>query len=158
MKPSTERPNLDEHDFKTLRELYSQAQIWVRHYETMIVSTNVLLVSAASMFAGLALRGGNPKVKSVMLFGVPVLMSIVGVFLTRMLFKLYAIHVQRLIAYEDTFNCYAPLKVPSLPWGGSFLPGQLMTLPVKMPASGRFFLVLHAILVVTYATLAFSIQ
>jgi hypothetical protein len=51
-------------------------------------------------------------------------------------------------------NCYAPAKLPQLRWGGSFLPTQLMSLPVRMPPSARFFISLHALLALIYAALA----
>jgi hypothetical protein len=150
----TRRPELDEHDFKTLRELYSQVQNWTRHYETLLVSTNVLLVSAASLFVGLALRDSHPSQKVLALLSVPVLLSIVGILLTRTLFKLYASCVERLIAYENALNCYAPLKTLSMPWGSSLLPPAMMALPVKLPLSARFFLGLHSLLIVIYVALA----
>jgi hypothetical protein len=154
MDPTTHRPDLDEHDFKTVRELYSQAQNWTRHYETLLVSTNVLLVSAASLFVGLALRDNQPTQKVLALLGVPVLLSVVGIMLTRTLFKLYASCVKRLIAYEDVLNCFTPLKKLTLPWGASLLPPTLMALPVKLPLSARFFLSLHSLLIVVYVVLA----
>jgi hypothetical protein len=154
MELTTHRPELDEHDFKTLRELYSQAQNWTRHYETLLVSTNVLLVSAASLFVGLALRDGQPSQKVLALLLVPVLLSVVGLLLTRTLFKLYDSCVQRLIAYENVLNCFAQLKSLSMPWGSSLLPPTMMALPVKLPLSARFFLSLHSLLIVVYVALA----
>ena len=153
MIPSTQRPTLDEHDFKTVRELYTQSQLWARHYETLMVSTNVLLVTAASVFSGLALRDDAVLHRVFALFGVPVLMSVVGIFLTRTLFKLCALCIERLIAYENALNCFDSSKLVALPWGGSLVPAALMRLPVRMPASARFFVGLHLLLVITYVLL-----
>jgi len=155
MQPSTERPHLDEHDFKTLRELYAQAQNWARHYETLTVSTNVFLMSASGIFIGLALRDGTSSGRSVALFGTPVLMSLIGLLLTRTLFRLYALCVERLMVYEDALNCYAPAKLPTRTWEGALLPAQLLSFPVRMPASTKLFMFLHTVLVVIYAGLAF---
>ena len=155
MQPNTERPNLDEHDFKTLRELYAQAQNWARHYETLTVSTNVFLISASGIFIGLALRDGMPSKRTVALLCTPVLMSLIGLLLTRTLFKLYALCVERLMVYEDALNCYAPAKLSRRTWEGALLPAHLLSLPVRMPASAKLFMSLHTVLVVIYAGLAF---
>jgi hypothetical protein len=148
----TTRPNLDEHDFKTVRELYAHAQNWARHYETMIVSTNVLLISASSLFVGLALRDATGFTKVAALLCVPILMSLIGIVLTRTIFRLYAISIERLIRLENLLNCYDGTKMEEIDGAGPLLPPLLMALPVRVPTSARFFFMLHSILIVIYGT------
>lgn len=146
----TERPALDSHDIQTIRDLYGQAQNWTRHYETMIVSTNVLLISASSLFVGLAFRDATGFRKVAAFLCVPILLSLIGIVLTRTLFKLYALSIERLIRLENLLNCYDGSKMEAIDGRGPLLPPILMTLPVRVPASARFFFALHSALIFVY--------
>src|SRR5262245_7749557 len=100
------RPALDEHDFSTLRTLYSQAQDWARHYESLVVSMNVFLISASSVFVGLALGNSVSLGGAALFIAVPIILSVLGLALTQTLFSLYAACITRLIRYENLLNCY----------------------------------------------------
>ena len=145
------RPGLDDHDFHTLRDLYAQAQNWARHYETLVVSTNVLLISASSVFVGLALKDSVSLRRALAFLAVPMILALVGLALTRTLFSLYAACIERLIRYENLLNCYDDTKLTTVDGVGSFLEPSLHRLPVRQPASVRFFIYLHLVLLAIYA-------
>jgi hypothetical protein len=153
VSPAQARPVLDEHDFKTVLELYAHAQAWARHYDTLVVSGNVVLVSASILFVGLAVRERLPGLLGPALLAMPILLSLVGVGLTRTLFGLYADSVERLIRFENVLNCFDSTKLRDVDSCGSFLPRSLMTLPIHSPASVRFFYVLYLGLMVGYTLL-----
>jgi hypothetical protein len=73
-------PQLSETDLETVRQLYTEAQNWARHYELMVVNTNVLLISASSIYIGNAL--GDKPDRAAMVLGIPMVMSLIGFVLT----------------------------------------------------------------------------
>ena len=152
------RPELDDHDFNTIRDLYGQAQNWARHYETLIVSTNTFFVSASTVFIGLSFKEGSTTIRFLPLLITPILMSVIALLLTRSLFSLYANCVLRLILYENLLNCFVPRKIPTTLWNGRLLPTTMAELPVRWPASARFFRVLHISLLVSYVLAALAFQ
>jgi hypothetical protein len=147
----TSKPDLDEHDFKTIRDIYGQAQNWARHYDSLVVSVNVVLVSASMIFVGVALRGEGIFGRSPLVLMVPVMMSIIGLVLTRMLFNLYAACIVRLIRIENLLNCFDPEKFNGIDGAGSLIPSWLMKQPPAWPPTVRFFVTLHGLLMLVYA-------
>ena len=145
--PITSRPTLDEHDFATVRQLYTEAQNWTRHYEQLIVNANVLIVSAALIFVGLAFGDKVSSFQARIILAIPVLMSVVGIVLTQTLFNLYAACIKRLIRLENLLGCFDSAKYDVIDHAGSLLSPQLIKLPVTRPTSVRFFLGLHALLI-----------
>ncbi len=148
--PLTSRPPMDAHDVETVRQLYTEAQNWTRHYEQLVVNANVLIVSAALIFVGLAFGERVSGVQARMILAVPVLMGLVGIALTETLFKLYASCVSRLVRLENLMGCFDPARFDAFDRGGPLLPREMMVLPASRPTSVRFFLALHALLVASY--------
>lgn len=152
-KPITTRPNLDEHDFATVRQLYSEAQQWTRHYESLVVNANVLLVSASLIFVGLAFGDKVSNMQAALILGVPLLMATAGVLLTQTLFRLYATCIERMIRLENLLSCYDGTRFAGIDDGGPLLSTSLMALPVRRPASVKFFNWLYVLLMVSYLSL-----
>jgi hypothetical protein len=149
----TTRPNLDEHDFATVRQLYSEAQQWARHYESLIINANVLIVSASLIFVGLAFGDKIGTKQSLLILSVPVAMAFVGIMLTHTLFVLYTHCIERLIRFENLLNCFDETKFSMIDNKGSLLPLRMMELPVHRPPSVVFFLWLYSLLILTYLLL-----
>jgi len=148
MKILNERPSLDEHDFNTVRQMYSEAQQWTRHYEGMVVNTNVLVVSASLIFMGLAFDKDISISQGAMILMVPLVMSIIGIFLTKMLFKLYGDCIRRMIRLENLLNCYAVDKYEKIDSQGPLLPVFLTE--ISKPSSVNFFERLYILLSCVY--------
>lgn len=144
----TERPSLDDHDFNTIRHMYGEAQQWARHYEGMVVNANVLVVSASLIFLGLAFDREIPVNQGVVILTVPLVMSVIGIFLTKMLFKLYSDCISRMIRLENLLNCYDTKKYEHIDDQGSLLPAFLTE--ISKPASVRFFERLYMFLSCVY--------
>ena len=149
--PLTSRPALDDQDIATVRQLYSEAQNWTRHYEQLIVNANVLIVSACLIFVGLAFGDKVTTSQSLTLTAIPIGMGIIGIILTRTLFNLYATCIERMIRFENLLGCFDGKRLQSIDNKGPLLPIKLLELPVKSPTSVRFFIGLHALLVTAYA-------
>lgn len=152
-EPQRARPNLDEHDFATVRQLYSEAQQWTRHYESLVVNANVLLISASLIFVGLAFGNNVSTAEAVMILGISLMMTIVGIALTQTLFGLYASCIERMIRLEHLLDCYDGDKFADIDGKGPLLAKALAVLPVRRPASVRFFFGLYVLLIVSYLAL-----
>ena len=144
---------LDERDVQTIRQLYTEAQNWTRHYEQLTVNANVLLVSAALIFVGLAYGDKVSTLQARIILAIPVLMSIAGIVLTQTLFNLYAACIERMIRLETLLGCFDAAKFDTIDKGGSLLSQALTKLPVSHPTSVRFFLGLHVLLIGAYLAL-----
>lgn len=142
------RPSLDEHDFNTIRQMYTEAQQWARHYEGMVVNANVLVVSASLIFLGLAFDKDLPITQCVIILTVPLIMSIIGIFLTKMLYKLYRDCISRMIRLENLLNCYDAERFDPIDHKGPLLPEELKE--IIKPASVRFFQRLYGLLSLIY--------
>lgn len=149
----SERPALDDHDVQTVRQLYGEAQQWSRHYETLIVNVNVLLVSSGLIFLGLGLNKDMSARYALGIFVAAAIISATGILLTRTLFKLYASCVARMMRLENLLNCFAPGRFDAVDGQGPLLPRELARLPVTAPPSVRFFFVLHTAFIVTFVVL-----
>jgi hypothetical protein len=149
----TQRPALDEHDFATVRLMYAEAQQWARHYEQLIVNANVLIVSACMIFIGLALgeRLGAGELNLLLLS--PIVISVFGMLLTRMLFSLYSTCIERLARIENLLNCFDAEKFRPIDGKGPLLDVSLARRPVPMPPSVMFFLLLYWALLFVFALL-----
>lgn len=147
--PLKGRPSLDVHDFATVRQLYSEAQQWARHYEMLVVNVNVLLISASLIFLGLAL-GKDTVISeySLWILGAALVMTVLGSLLTEILYRLYATCIHRLIRLENLLNCYDSERFNSIDGAGSLLRASMMR--VKKPASVRFFLWMYPVLALTF--------
>jgi hypothetical protein len=152
--PITSRPLLDDHDIATVRQLYSEAQNWTRHYEQLIVNANVLIVSACLIFVGLAFGDKVTASQSLALMAIPIGMAVIGIVLTRTLFNLYAACIERMIRLEDILGCFDSTKLQQIDGKGPLLSVELMALPVKAPTSVRFFIGMHVLLVFAYVGIA----
>ncbi|MDD2720031.1 MAG: hypothetical protein PHH47_01835 [Gallionella sp.] len=152
--PITFRPPLDDHDVATVRQLYSEAQNWTRHYEQLIVNANVLIVSACLIFVGLAFGDKVTAAQSVALMAIPIGMATIGIILTRTLFNLYAACIERMIRLENLLGCFDGAKLQSVDGQGPLLSVGLMALPVKAPTSVRFFIGMHVLLIFAYVGIA----
>ncbi len=150
MKVLVDRPMLDLHDFNTVRQLYSESQQWARHYEGMIVNANVLIISASLVFVGLAFNERMTPIFSALILSIAVIMSLFGYALTKMLFRLYADCIERMIRYENIMNCYDINRFDMVDGLGALLPHTLMSLPVEPPASVKFFERLYYMLTTAY--------
>lgn len=148
--PSAE---IGERDVETVRQLYTEAQNWTRHYEQLIVNANVLLVSASLIFVGLAFGDKVSTVQARIVLSIPMLMSFAGFALTETLFNLYALCISRLIRLETLLGCFDPIKFGAIDDGGPLLSPTMAQLPVLRPTSVRFFLGLHVLLVGAYVAL-----
>jgi len=146
--------SLDEQDISTVRQLYSEAQNWSRHYEQLIVNANVFIVSASLVLVGFAFGDKVTPAQAVGLMAIPITMTLIGIALTKTLFNLYAGCIKRMIRLENMLGCFSPAKFETVDGLGPLLPIDLMKLPVEMPASARFFFVLHALLFLSYAGIA----
>jgi hypothetical protein len=153
IEPLTMRPELGEHDFATIRQLYSEAQLWTRHYEMLIINANVMLISASLIFVGIAFTDRVGPRKTALILSAPVLMALVGMVLTRTLFGPYGGCLRRLIRLENLLNCYDETKLSGLDDNGSMLETSLMSLPVALPMSARFFVGLYMLLMIIYLAL-----
>lgn len=152
--PMTGRPPLDDHDVTTVRQLYSEAQNWTRHYEQLIVNANVLIVSACLIFVGLAFGDKVSATQAIALMIIPIGMAVIGVVLTRTLFNLYAVCIERMVRLENLLGCFDGAKFQSVDGQGPLLPIDFMTLPVNKPTSVRFFIGMHGLLIVAYIGIA----
>lgn len=148
MEILTERPSLDDHDFGTIRQMCGEAQQWARHYTGMVVNANVLVVTASLIFLGLAFDEGTPVNQSVMILIVPFVMSIFGLFLTKMLYKLYCDCISRMIRLENLLNCYDAKKYEKIDNRSSLLLVYLTE--ISKPASVSFFQRQHVLLSFVY--------
>jgi len=144
----TERPSFDEHDFDTIRQMYGEAQQWARHYIGMVVNANVLVVSVSLIFFGLAFDKSISVNQSVMVLVIPLVMSVFGMFLTNMLYKLYCDCISRMIRLENLLNCYDAKKYEGIDNQGSLLP--IFLTEVSKPPSVSFFQRLYVFLSVIY--------
>jgi len=145
---------LDEQDVSTVRQLYSEAQNWTRHYEQLIVNANVLIVSACLIFVGLAFGDKVTPAQAVGLMAIPIGMTLIGIALTKTLFNLYAACIERMIRLENLLGCFSPAKFETVDGLGPLLSIDLMKLPVKLPTSVRFFIGLHVLLAFSYVGIA----
>jgi hypothetical protein len=146
--------NLDPQDLATVRDIYAQAHHWARHYETLVVSTNVLLVSASMVIVSVVFRDAHTFARSAILLVVPILMSAVGFALTGLLFRMYSQTIERLIRIENLLDCYDPARFHAIDGKGPLLPLLLGTLPVRRPITVLFFYYLHGSLIALYGLLA----
>src|SRR5262249_34568773 len=126
---------------------------WARHYESLVVSMNVFLISASSVFVGLALGGSISLGRAALFIAVPMVLSVLGLALTQTLFSLYAACITRLMRYENLLNCYDDTKIRTVDAIGSFLEPALRKLPVARPASVRFFSGVQVVLLAIYVGL-----
>jgi uncharacterized membrane protein (DUF485 family) len=145
---------LDEQDVSTVRQLYSEAQNWSRHYEQLIVNANVFIVSASLIFVGLAFGDKVIPAQAVGLMAIPMAMALIGIALTTTLFNLYAGCIKRMIRLENLLGCFCSAKLETVDGLGPLLPIDLMKLPVEMPASARFFIGLYVLLALSYVGIA----
>ncbi|MCV2350247.1 hypothetical protein [Paucibacter sp. Y2R2-4] len=145
---------LDERDLATVRQLYSEAQNWTRHYEQLIVNANVLIVSACLIFVGLAFGDKVTLTQALAMMAIPIGMAVIGMVLTQTLFKLYAACIERMIRFERLLGCFDASKFQSVDHQGPLLSVDLMALPVKAPTSVRFFIGMHGFLILAYFGIA----
>ncbi|MDT9000596.1 hypothetical protein RQP53_15080 [Paucibacter sp. APW11] len=150
---SPKQPALQEPTLGTVRQLYTEAQQWTRHYEQLIVSGNTVIISAAAVFVGMSMGEQLTALQSRLLLIVPFVLAVVGILLTLMLFRLYASSIARLIRYEGLLGCFDPALGQALDAKGSLLPGEMQRLPVAWPASVRFFVLMHGALAIGYLVL-----
>lgn len=153
MTEPTASHSLDERDVETIRQLYTEAQNWTRHYEQLIVNANVLLVSASLIFVGLAFGENVSTLQARIILAIPILMAFAGLTLTETLFNLYASCIARLIRIETLLGCFDSTRFEAIDNGGPLLSPALAELPVRHPTSARFFLGLHILLVGVYLAL-----
>jgi hypothetical protein len=146
--PLDRRPSLDRHDFDTVRQLYTEAQQWARHYEMLVVNGNVFLVSASLVVVGFAFESNSKRLGGAALFVAAGAMAAIGFLLTQMLFRLYAQTIRRMIRLENLLNCYSQELLSE--YRETLLDRSLMQWPVSRPTSVRFFVALHAALFVLY--------
>jgi len=112
-----------------------------------------MLVSAATLFVGLATHDAGLFHIAGAVWALPILLSLVGLGLTYMLFTHYRFCIERIIVMENIMNCYDTSKLPAVFGGGSFNPSSLMKLPVTPPPSAKFFFALHTLLILVSVTL-----
>lgn len=123
-------PNpLDDRDVETIRQLYTEAQNWTRHYEQLIVNANVLLVSASLIFVGLAFGDKVSTLQARIILAIPMLMTFAGFALTETLFNLYASCIARLIRLETLLGCFDATRFEAIDNGGPLLSPALAQLP-----------------------------
>lgn len=147
------RPHLDEHDVTTLRQLYSEAHNWARHYQETIVNTNVMMISAQLIFFGLLL---DRDVNSAAVIGralalAPIALGLIGILLTLTLFRLYRRVVGRMVRCENLLNCFDDKKLRDFDDMGSLLDPRLMR--VEMPPTVKFFGAVYVVLIIAYVFL-----
>lgn len=145
---------LNENDLATVRQLYGEAQNWTRHYEQLIVNANVLIVSACLIFVGIAFGEKVGAFQAMALMAIPVGMGVIGIVLTRTLFNLYAACIVRMIRLETLLGCFDGKKLQAIDGQGPLLSEDLKALPVKAPTSVRFFIGMHALLILAYLGIA----
>lgn len=150
MSADKQQNTLSEADLATVRQLYGETQNWTRHYEQLIVNANVLIVSACLIFVGLSFGDKVSRVESVALLVVPIFIAAAGIAMTRILFRLYAVCIERLIRFEKLLGC----GEPSIDGEGPLIPAELHELPVKPPQSVNFFIYGHVLLIVSFTVLA----
>lgn len=153
MEILTNRPLLDDHDFSTVRQLYSEAQQWARHYELLIVNMNVMLISSGVILLGLGL-GESTMRHGALLFTIAAALAAIGMLLTWTLFRLYAACIGRMIRTENLLNCYDTERFNTIDGAGAMLPVELSRTPVPRPASVTFFLSLHGVFLCVFGMLA----
>lgn len=155
MQVLKERPALDDHDFHTVRQLYSEAQQWARHYEMLIVNMNVMLISSGVILLGLGF--GDSKTRNGLLFfAIALAMAGIGLQLTLTLFRLYASCISRTTRHENLLNCYDSERFNTIDGAGPLLAMELSYTPVQQPASVKFFISLHAVFLCVFGVLAYS--
>ncbi len=152
--PITSRPPLDDFDVSTIRQLYSEAQNWSRHYEQLIVNANMLIISACLIFVGLAFGDKVTARQAFALLTIPFVMGGLGIVLTETLFNLYATCIKRMIRLENLLGCFSESKFQTIDGNGPLLPLDLASLPIRRPTSVRFFLGIHVFLAVSYLLIA----
>jgi hypothetical protein len=145
---------LTEFDTATVRQLYTEVQNWARHYEQLIVSANVLIVSAGLVLVGLALDEKVKPLESYTLLIIPAIMALVGFAITIMLFRLYRTCIERIIRLEKLLGCADPLRMSPFDGQGPLVPDSLHRTPIAYPMSVRFFLIMHLVLLVGYIIFA----
>jgi|HigsolmetaAR202D_1030399.scaffolds.fasta_scaffold42583_1 hypothetical protein len=133
--------------------LYVEAQQWARHYEALLVNTNVFIVTISLAFLGIAFSDKVAGVVRSLAMMVPIVLCIVGLALVWTLFTLYAQCVERLIRYERAMGCFDEEVGNGLDGAGSLLPLELSKLPVKRPPSVHFFNWTYLILLAVFLTL-----
>ncbi len=138
---------MGEATLATLRQLYTEAQQWARHYEQLIVNANTLIISADAIFVGQAMGEHVSRLQTTLLLLVPLLLSVFGGLLTQTLFRLYASSISRLVRYETLLGCFEPLPGAE---GEALLPQELRQKVVRRPATVQFFLGLHGLTVLGY--------
>lgn len=156
MRVLTERPKLDDHDFETVRLLYGQAQQWARHYDQMVVSANVLLVSASLIFLGLAMDPVKSHGAPALVLLIPAVMTVVGFLLTHILYIRYSGSIGHIIHFENLLNVFDEQRFAINSGDGSLLPKSLMQ--ITRTPSIVFFEVLHSLLLVVYFVLAIVLR
>jgi cytochrome c biogenesis protein CcdA len=137
----------------TVRQLYSEAQNWTRHYEALLVNAGVFIVTISLGFLAFAFSEKAGTFERYLAIGVPILLSSVGLALVRTLFKRYAISIERLIRYERILGCFDPVVGKALDGGEALLPDFLQRVPISQPPSVRFFYFVFALQIVTFVVL-----
>jgi hypothetical protein len=148
-----ERPALDEHDFQTVRQVYSEAQQWARHYEMLIVNMNVMLISSGVILLGLGI-GESATRRGGLIVIVACALALIGVLLTWTLFRLYGSCIRRMARVENLLNCFDGERFNRIDAAGSLLPIELARLPIPLPASVKFFMSLHGVFLCIFGALA----
>ena len=154
--PICRRPDLDDFEIGTVRQLYSEAHNWSRHYEQLIVNANVLIVSACLIFVGLAFGDKVTARQALYLLVVPVAMGMIGIILTQTLFNLYSACIARMIRLENLLGCFDKARFEKIDNKGPLLPLAILGAPVGRPTSVRFFLGMHVLLISTYLGIAMT--
>lgn len=143
---------LDEHDVRSLRDLYGQLHTWARHHETVTMSANVTLLSVTALFIGLTSRPEVRTVLSWLLWGVPIGLSVLGIAFTLIQFREYANVIRRLIDVEQRLGFYDGLSSTEDPhW--TINPLQLQRAPVLFTPVGRAFIGIHLVLIASTTVL-----
>ncbi|MCX7897521.1 MAG: hypothetical protein N2441_06575 [Rhodocyclaceae bacterium] len=123
-----------------VRQLYAEAEQWARHYEALLVQTNVLIVPIVLGFVAYAFSSERAvHFERVAALIIAAFLAVVGFMLVRMLFRLYARTIERMIGFEKTLGCYDEDTGARLGHGGALLPQEMALLPVPEPPSVRFF-------------------
>lgn len=129
-----------ENDHELVKQLYVEAQHWARHYESLLVQGNVLIIPISLGFLGFAFateKATHPERLAAII--VSALLAGMGFLLVRMLFGLYSTTIERMVRLETLLGCFDVERGNGLDGRGPLLPLDLARIPVTIPPSVRFF-------------------
>lgn len=143
------------------KEVYVQTQVWVKHYESLIIAINTILLGAAAAIAANFFQ--NRGSYSSDLFWLILCIALVGIVMTSYLSWQYKLALTRVVVYEKFFGLHnvcpgideftAQHRIWGKLWERTFVPEYLNNPPRFGAASTHFFLAIHFAILVTSAVM-----